>query len=412
MTQSDPNVVAPDLVAVPTPSRDATAVIHELQMRGEQSANRIRFWLGVVFTLCMIPMWSVNTPTASVIFLAMCLVLVCFSVGLGWYLRRIQGQHSHVRYVSVTVDVLIVAVSSLASHYNYAGIIEFIWLMPASFGLFNVFAALRYSRGACLYSGALSAFSYLGICTIAVQFGLVELATTVDYSGTSITLEDMLLMSIVMSVPAIIAAALVAQTQRVIADVEVGRQANPLTRLPGNIAIQSVIQQSLDQGLNLAVVHADLDSFKVYNDRYGCARGDDVLGFTADTLREALEAVCQKSFFLGHIGGDDFVFVVPVGHLQRVQDEIQKKFDAGITAFYDPDTVAKQGFEAKDRRGLKQHFGLCSLSMSGMTLPTSWVDHHAQVFRVCAEVKTVAKGIPGTVLVMDRRHGAPSSAEA
>jgi diguanylate cyclase (GGDEF)-like protein/PAS domain S-box-containing protein len=60
-------------------------------------------------------------------------------------------------------------------------------------------------------------------------------------------------------------------------------------------------------GSGTAVIFADLDDFKLINDRYGHAQGDEVLAMTADRIREALRDVDH----VGRLGGDEFLVICP-----------------------------------------------------------------------------------------------------
>jgi diguanylate cyclase (GGDEF)-like protein len=89
---------------------------------------------------------------------------------------------------------------------------------------------------------------------------------------------------------------------------ELAKGANPLTGLPGNIAIeQEHSKYALEMTSHFSVIFIDLDNFKSYNDKYGFEKGDEVLIYTANILKNGLEECCKNDSFLGHIGGDDFI---------------------------------------------------------------------------------------------------------
>ena len=67
------------------------------------------------------------------------------------------------------------------------------------------------------------------------------------------------------------------------------RAQSPLTRLPGNIRIQEELQRRLAEREEFALLYADLDFFKAYNDHYGFARGDEVLQASAELIRVAFQ---------------------------------------------------------------------------------------------------------------------------
>ena len=55
----------------------------------------------------------------------------------------------------------------------------------------------------------------------------------------------------------------------------------PLTRLPGNIAIEHEVRRRFEAREPWAVIYADLDIFKAFNDHYGFVRGDDAIRLVA-----------------------------------------------------------------------------------------------------------------------------------
>lgn len=91
------------------------------------------------------------------------------------------------------------------------------------------------------------------------------------------------------------------------------KQLNPLTSLPGNIIIRQVMEQYISNGEIIGLLYMDLDHFKAYNDVYGFENGDCILKKTADIIEERITNL-NKSNFVGHIGGDDYVAVVKGNH--------------------------------------------------------------------------------------------------
>ncbi len=88
------------------------------------------------------------------------------------------------------------------------------------------------------------------------------------------------------------------------------RAQSPLTGLPGNVRIEEEIDQLVESGREFALLYADLDHFKAYNDHYGFMRGDQVIQATSSLLEEVSREVTGAEAFVGHVGGDDFVLIV------------------------------------------------------------------------------------------------------
>ena len=112
------------------------------------------------------------------------------------------------------------------------------------------------------------------------------------------------------------------------------RNLSPLTGLPGNIRIQEEIERCVREGKAFAVLYADLDHFKAYNDHYGFLRGDEAIRTTARVLQEAAEEVAGSEAFVGHVGGDDFVALVPPDLAAPLAQRIvERAIRAGVRAF-------------------------------------------------------------------------------
>ena len=179
--------------------------------------------------------------------------------------------------------------------------------------------------------------------------------------------------------------------------------ANPLTHLPGNTSIMEELQHCIDSGKTFAVGYADLDKFKFYNDRFGFEKGDEIIRETARILIKVVREKGGPNSFIGHIGGDDFVFVVENRFADDACDAIIKEFDAKVPLFY-PTADLKAGyFMGKDRLGNDQKFGLLSISIGVVSNATQKITHVAQIAEIGAELKKYAKGFDQSIFVRDKR---------
>jgi diguanylate cyclase (GGDEF)-like protein len=180
--------------------------------------------------------------------------------------------------------------------------------------------------------------------------------------------------------------------------------ANPNTGLPGNTSILNALQQAVTSGEAVSVIYADLDHFKVYNDTYGFAKGDEVIGFTANVIKVSLQQHGCGEAFLGHIGGDDFVMVLPAEKLAKVSAEIIRRIDLGMPEFYSKADVAREYVVAHDREGRECRHPLISLSMGAIDLGRRKVASTCEIIDICTETKKAAKKRSGSNIVVDQRR--------
>ncbi|HEV2125020.1 MAG TPA: response regulator, partial [Chloroflexota bacterium] len=181
------------------------------------------------------------------------------------------------------------------------------------------------------------------------------------------------------------------------------RQLNPLTGLPGNLAIDHEIEERLRKGEQFAVAWIDLDNFKVYNDGYGFFAGDNVIERTGRLLLQVAAAVAHNTCFAGHIGGDDFVVVMPQEAMERVGHLIVEGFDRMVPEFYGPADLNRGYITATSRSGEEQMFPLMSISVAIVPCPPGRFAHPGEISQIASEVKHYLKGQPGSGWFVDRR---------
>lgn len=177
---------------------------------------------------------------------------------------------------------------------------------------------------------------------------------------------------------------------------------HPTTRLPGTAQIERDLAERMAAGGEFAVCYADLDNFKEFNDRYGYNCGDSVIYLVSRILRDVVRALAPDGF-VGHIGGDDFIFNLGLDYLEGVCDEIIQLFDELAPYQYSPEDRKAGYFLGKDRRGTIHRIPLMTLSIGIVTNHRQEFTHTAQVSELAAEMKTYAKTLPGSVYVVDRR---------
>jgi len=196
---------------------------------------------------------------------------------------------------------------------------------------------------------------------------------------------------------------LLARIKMVLRRSEMDLEANPLTRLPGNVSIINEFARKIESKALFAVCYADLDKFKAYNDKYGFEHGDEVIRETARILIQATQQAGNPGDFIGHIGGDDFVVITDPQAADKICEKIIAEFDKKMPSFY-KEADKKNGYIiALDRQGKEQKMPLLSISIGVVTNEFRNIEHVAQIGEIGAELKSYAKHLERSNFIRDQR---------
>ena len=196
---------------------------------------------------------------------------------------------------------------------------------------------------------------------------------------------------------------LLARIRMIIRRTERDLEANPLTRLPGNISIINELQNRIEKKIPFAAGYLDINKFKSYNDKYGFERGDDAIRETARIIIHSINECGNSDDFIGHIGGDDFVFITTPQLAERVCQKIIEEFEKKVPEFHQPEDFQRGYIMAHDRKGQLQKIPLLSISIGLVTNASRDIAHLAQVSEIGAELKEAAKRLERSSYIKDKR---------
>lgn len=164
---------------------------------------------------------------------------------------------------------------------------------------------------------------------------------------------------------------------------------NPLTALPGSPAIEEFIKSRIKNNRNFGFAYVDADNFKSYNDVYGYSKGDEVIKKIADVIITAAKRFSAEDYFIGHVGGDDFVVITAPDKTEDVVAAINAGFDSEIPSFYS-ETDRKNGYiSTLDRQNKMKTFPLMTLSVA-VVIPNK-PTHYAKIIENAFEIKRYLK---------------------
>jgi diguanylate cyclase (GGDEF)-like protein len=178
--------------------------------------------------------------------------------------------------------------------------------------------------------------------------------------------------------------------------------ASPLTRLPGNIAIERSINRRLREGVPFAMCYLDLDNFKSYNDRYGYIRASDLIREAGRVIYDAVKRLNDPEAFVGHIGGDDFVVIIGSMLVKEACKSIIHDIDAMVPAYYSEEDRTAGFIEGVDRYGVPRNFPLISISIAAMDCQPGRYSTAAEIATAAAAVKDRVKEAKGSNYIIVR----------
>ncbi|WP_456276841.1 GGDEF domain-containing protein [Bacillus sp. AK128] len=179
-----------------------------------------------------------------------------------------------------------------------------------------------------------------------------------------------------------------------LAEVQVNQAmfSNPLSGLPGNVLIdEKIIEYLNSENSPFSLLYLDLDHFKEYNDTYGFNKGDLLLKEVANLLREHALFDQYGGSFVGHIGGDDFVAILPHYQYEGICKSLINDFQKRIRQYYDESDWDNQYVYTKGRDGKHGNIPLVSLSIAVLTNEYLVFQSLDEVSKLVAEVKKQCK---------------------
>ena len=180
------------------------------------------------------------------------------------------------------------------------------------------------------------------------------------------------------------------------------RRMSALTGLPGNVQINSELKKHLIKNEEFSVLYLDLDNFKAYNDVYGFLKGDQIIEYTAHTILNAVHS--YGNGFVGHIGGDDFISIVPFKDVEKLCQEIIYNFDSGVKKFYNEKDKKDGYIEVANRKGIIEKFPLTSISIAVVVVDKGRFANILEIGDTAAQVKHAVKAVMGSSYAIDRRR--------
>ncbi|MDD5173819.1 MAG: diguanylate cyclase [Candidatus Omnitrophota bacterium] len=180
---------------------------------------------------------------------------------------------------------------------------------------------------------------------------------------------------------------------------------SPLTGLPSGRIIEETLKSKIDNSENFAFGYIDIDNFKYFNDAYGYLKGDRVIMQTAYILYTVIKESGRKNDFIGHIGGDDFVFITSIDKYIAVSEKFISLFDRLIPFHYSDPDRSNGYITARDRTHKIKNIPLMSASLALVLKDgSSVIGNIIEINEKVCEIKRYLKTLAGSKFMSDRRN--------
>ncbi len=146
--------------------------------------------------------------------------------------------------------------------------------------------------------------------------------------------------------------------------ISIARYSNPLTGLPGNFEIKNALKTAISYE-KYTILYIDINLFKAFNDTFGFKLGDEVIQYTATIIKDTvLKRSISMGSFIGHIGGDDFIAILPHHEFKPICQTLINSFEQFTHRFYTAEELEQGFIHGISRMGVLENIPLVGLSIA------------------------------------------------
>ena len=146
-------------MSTPAPmSAEVVRILHAQEMRGERLINHVRAGFFTLSLLTLLGTFGANTAEANTAFtIQIGSALAYAGIVYLWFWRNPGRYEPWLKYVSITIDLLLLHMAAVIMAVNTSGAIEYFFsVVPIVLAMWNLLGALRNSIRACGYAAVLT----------------------------------------------------------------------------------------------------------------------------------------------------------------------------------------------------------------------------------------------------------------
>jgi len=194
------------------------------------------------------------------------------------------------------------------------------------------------------------------------------------------------------------------KVNKLIAKARYLKEASPLTGWPGKQMIFNELVRFFSEERSFDLLAFDIDNFRIYNQIYSFAKGNEVIKMLAQSISDALLNIEELEYYLCHTGGDEFMLLLPFGAGEAVAKDVMHRFEVNVVDFYSEEDRARRGVISRDRQGVSVQWPIMTLSVALVTDQSKRFSDPLEVDSAALELIRYAKSRPGSNFACDKRQ--------
>ena len=161
----------------------------------------------------------------------------------------------------------------------------------------------------------------------------------------------------------------------------------PATRLPGNLAIERVLNERLQSGTTFSFCQVELENLEPFLAQYGYAKMAELLYRTGVLIHAAVTGKGAPHDLAGHAGGHDYVMVLSSDRVAPVCDAVVAEFDAEVVRHLSTGDREAGGLKRCDRHGAQRVWPITTVFISVLDCSIHSYASAVEIARAAVDLK-------------------------
>jgi len=178
---------------------------------------------------------------------------------------------------------------------------------------------------------------------------------------------------------------------------------DPVTELSGNIAADIKLREAIRSEAPFSLMLLAANGLRQFHEVYGDQKFEQVIRFTADTVKEVISKQGGRGDYAAYLGGGTFSVITVPERAETLARSIIHIFDAGIKNFYSLGDAERGGLMTFDRQGRMVDNPIMAVSIGLASNEGRVIRSHWAAAEIARELLDYAMSFPESRCCKDQR---------